>query len=198
MMNRHFQRLVFFVCCWLPGPLVAQRYDVAAIRVIALAQVPIEIIDPGQGVVISPTIQEYRVFSEWNYNKGISGRPESFNLAIMIVNRGETPVEMVEVTMLRDRLIGDRLSTELSLPPPDPVTQANWEGFVQIESMTIESLEGHTARVINFGPFSTNELWQTLWQEDLWPWKVKYEVVTRCERCSSTRASTSFDMIHGL
>lgn len=200
-MRRLLHILVLTSTCFLVTPISAQENDVVALRLIALARIPIEIGDPGRGIITSPTIEEYRVFSEWNYNRGISGRPSYFDLVAMVVNRSGTQAEQIEVALYRNRLVGEMIPMPEELPsimPPHPLTQASWEGSSQVESRTIQMIDGFAAIAMYFGPFSTREVWAPLWQNGQWPWRVKYEIAVRCDGCPSTIASTSFEMVHGL
>ena len=142
-----------------------------------------------------PSITEYREFSDWVHNPYHDSRsPGVFDLVAVVENLGTRVVESFDLELTRNRKISEPISYDNFRRPPYQMESARWEGSIPVETKPIGTLDGKTATVVRFGPFSVRDLWEDLELRDLWPWEVRYEVTVRCNDCTSYTGSATFTM----
>ena len=173
------------------APMVAaQDYDVW-VDLFAMAQFPLLGED---GYLRYPTgPSEYKRLTRWNLDKWRDRSPEHFDLVAIVQNPGTIPVGPIELRLTRDVKIGE--FPDYNIPDSDPRELAQWESPIPVETKTIGTLGADAATSVWFGPLSADELLEDLWEQDLWPWEVMYEVTLLCSGCSPSNSAASFDMV---
>ena len=180
-------------CCVAAQAAKAQNHEMR-IRLFAFAEFPLMI--ESDSVSYPEALAEYKLLTRWNQNPYHRYQsPAYFDLIAVVENRGTVPVELVELELTRDRKIGEFYDWERP-PTVDPSETAEWEGSIRIETKTISTLDGKTATFVRFGPFSADQLWWDVEEQNLWPWEIKYDVTIQCNGCASDTDSASFTMSH--
>ncbi len=141
----------------------------------------------------TPIISEYTLLEHWHTDKWQDTSPPYFDLVAVVENLTELPSESVELTLTRDRKIGE-IPDDIPLEPPHPRETAEWEGAIPIQTKAIGTLDGMTAKYVRFGPLSANELTYGLWEQNLWTWDAKYEVAVSCDGCVPVTNAWSFSL----
>ena len=180
------------VCLFTAQVTVSQDYDVH-VQLYAFAEFPFFSDVPNNGVLYPP-ISEYKELTDWiqnPYNRIRS--PDHFELIAIVSNPGTLAVKSIQLELTKDRKIGELWDFETQLHPRE---HAQWEGSIQIATRMIDALDGKTATVVRFGPFSASDLQDDLLAQESWPWEVEYEVTVQCSSCDPNSDSTSITMVH--
>ena len=192
-MSRALSLLGLIAALFFSAPAaVSQGHDVR-VTLFAFAEFPFWFSTRYDNVRYPP-ITEYKVFTEWvrdPYDKSRS--PDFFELVAIVSNTSTVSVETIQLGLNRDRKIGDVWDFEVE---PHPSENSQWEGAIPIATTLIDSLDGQTATVVRFGPFSAHGLLDDLLAQELWPWEVEYEVTLQCRGCARDTDSVSISMVH--
>ena len=173
--------------------------QVKVIELIPMGNAPIEF-SRTQGVTY-PEFFENRIVWSWIWSRN-HWPPEYLNLIAVVQNGAAAPVGPVEMDLYRDLKIGASLEGYCDATPglgmPNhPADVAVWQGPVLWGTKTIDSLEGKTAVSVSFDPVSMVGLMEEYWPRDEWPWTLRFDVIMRCEGCSSGTISVEIGFFTG-